>query len=147
MQRILSLVIFLLLFGCNGTRTKDNLKKESVAVENKILINDIWALTEMLGTPISEEIEKRPQLEFNSMENSFSGNNGCNQIMGNLKGLTNTDLQFATINETRMACKEMKLSSTFLTLLRETNQYKIAKLNLTLMDSNGKVLLLFKKID
>ncbi|WP_298793954.1 META domain-containing protein [uncultured Allomuricauda sp.] len=79
--------------------------------------------------------------------NSFSGNNGCNQIMGNLKGLTNTDLQFATINETRMACKEMKLSSTFLTLLRETNQYKITKLNLTLMDSNGKVLLLFKKID
>lgn len=88
-----------------------------------------------------------PFMEFvrRNYLNSFSGNNGCNQIMGNLKGLTNTDLQFATINETRMACKEMKLSNTFLTLLRETNQYKIAKLNLTLMDSNGKVLLLFKK--
>ncbi len=147
MHKILSLVIFILLFGCNDNTTKNNSKNENPPVENKISINDIWALTEMLGAPISKETEKRPQLEFNSTKNSFSGNNGCNQIMGHLKELTNTELEFATINETRMVCKEMKLASTFPGQLRETRQYTIVDLNLTLMDSDGKALLVFKKID
>ncbi|GAB5475671.1 MAG: hypothetical protein Mars2KO_37700 [Maribacter sp.] len=147
MPKILSLALLILLLRCNGKKTIATSKNENTPTENKILINEVWALTEMLGTPISDEMEKRPQLEFNSKASSFSGNNGCNQIMGNLKELTNTDVQFGMINETRMACKEMKLSSTFLSQLRETRHYKIADLNLTLTDSNGKVLLLFKKME
>ncbi len=114
MHKILSLALFLLLFGCNGNKTKDNSKSENTPIENKILINDIWTLTVMLESPISDDIEKRLQLEFNLKNNSFSGNNGCNQITGNLEKLTNTDLQFGPINETRMACREMKVASTFL---------------------------------
>lgn len=141
-QTILGLAVFFLFFNCN-----ENKSKENKPLENKMLINDIWVLTEISESSISDEIEKRPQLEFNSKENSFSGNNGCNQISGSLNKLTNIDLQFNVIRETRMACPDMKLSSAFQKLLHETRQYEIKDLSLILMDSQGKILLVFKKID
>ncbi len=147
MYKIASLALVVLLFGCNGLKTTENQKKGNTPSENKILINDVWALTEILEVPLSDDIAKRPQLEFNHKENSFSGNNSCNQITGNLKELTNTDMEFGIIKETKMACKEMKLASTFVQQLRNTRSYKVTNGNLHLLDADEKVLLRFKKID
>ncbi|KAA1244617.1 META domain-containing protein [Aquimarina sp. RZ0] len=119
----------------------------NVAAESKVLLNDIWSIIKINGEDYKDVAQKRSQLEFDYRENKFTGNDGCNQIFGNLKKLTNTHLEFDTIGATRMKCIEAKTSVHYQNLLRQIRYYKIENLTLSLIDIENKVLLVFKKID
>ncbi|WP_368668109.1 META domain-containing protein [Aquimarina sp. RZ0] len=107
----------------------------------------MWSIIKINGEDYKDVAQKRSQLEFDYRENKFTGNDGCNQIFGNLKKLTNTHLEFDTIGATRMKCIEAKTSVHYQNLLRQIRYYKIENLTLSLIDIENKVLLVFKKID
>ncbi|WP_298539089.1 META domain-containing protein [uncultured Aquimarina sp.] len=147
-KSILIYVVFaFILYSCQGTQGNNKSLEGNEAIQSKILLNDIWSMTKINGEDYKDVAQKRPQLEFNHRENKFTGNDGCNQIFGNLKRLTNTHLEFDAIGATRMKCIEAKTSVQYQNLLREIRYYKIENLTLSLLDTENKALMVFKKID
>ena len=134
---IFSILILGMVTSCN-TKNKDS----------KTLLNDIWVLETLDGQAISVDSQsERPQLEFNLAEKRFTGINGCNNIFGNIKEITNSKLILSDMASTRMACPDMELPNKFNQLFKDIRSYKIENLKLTLYGENNKELMQFKKVD
>ncbi len=130
---------FLLLQGCV-------MNNESIKVENKTRLNDIWALKKMTNESL-ENMRKPIAIEFDTKNNRFHGIDGCNRILGSFDKLTNSELTFGLIKKTMRACIDMKIPTAYVKYLEKVKAYKIDGLKLYLMDENHKVLLEFLKVD
>lgn len=111
-----------------------------------IALNDIWALKK-IRQQIPKKTSKQIVLEFNIKDKKFYGNDGCNQIFGALKRVTNTQIKFGLIAGTQMACKNMDISYEYVKGLENVRFYKRENLHLYLLDENKKEIFKFLKVD
>lgn len=140
--------LVLVTISCQNT-TKQNTtdSQEKVSTEAKVLLNDIWILHKIEDNAFAKATPKHPQLEFNSADTKFYGNDGCNRILGPLEQLTNTELVFGAMAGTKMRCPEMGEVQTYLARLKEVTHYRISNLELSLLDADKNILLVYRKGD
>lgn len=116
--------------------------------DEKMRLNDIWALKAMNGEAIdSDNFQKQPVLEIHLNDMKILGNDGCNTMFGAIEKLDNKNISFGTIGGTKMACPNMKLSSKYTSALGKTKTYKLDGLQLFFYDAEGNELLKFQKVD
>jgi len=114
--------------------------------EAKILLNDIWVAEVVDGTAVADQ-GKAPRLEINSSTLEVMGTDGCNSLSGKISVLSNTELVFAPLAVTRKMCLDMTIPDKFNEAILKVRSYKISNLKLTLLDEQGKVLVVLKKVD
>ena len=110
-------------------------------------LHDIWVLETLNGKEVSKEDFKKdlPQMEINTVANSFSGFAGCNRMNGKLffeQGI----LRFIDIVTTKMMCESNNKESEFMRALQKCTTFKIDNNRLTLSNPESELLIL-KKID
>lgn len=81
----------------------------------KYNLHDIWVLQSIDGANVAKS-EKQPYLEFNLKEGKVFGFLGCNEVSGNALFYKNA-VQFPTLIATKMACRNLKLEQSFLSVL------------------------------
>ena len=116
----------------------------SKEVDRSLRVNDIWVL-EKLGAIELED--KKPKMEISVVNNKITGKGFCNRLMGGLKKLTDTDIEFSEILGTRMACPSMDKENEYTKALNNTRHYIIKNNKLMLFDSNNSELLVYRKVD
>jgi len=114
-------------------------------------LNDIWALREINGEEINfRELNgnsKQPVLEINIAEKRYNGNDGCNNIFGDIKTLGKNKITFSKMAGTLMACPDMEMPELYKNALAGTAKYERKGLILTFMDAEGNEILKFRKVD
>lgn len=134
----------LFLFACS-TAEKSTMNEE---VKNDVnRLHDIWALQSIDGVKMPDNLSKHPTIEIYVSDKRVSGNDGCNNIGGNIKVLTENEIVFGVMFGTKMACPNMDFSRDYNKKLSETVSYSLKNLDLILFDINQKELLRFKKVD
>lgn len=101
-----------------------------------------WRLFEVEGKPfeMKESYFRHPSLIFYGDEGRFSGNAGCNNIMGSFE-LTGTDsLRLSQVGSTLMACPEMELERDFLRKIEAVETYRLGWDTLSLYGKPGEPL-------
>lgn len=86
-----------------------------------------WKIAEVNGEAISQTLEKKPFLNFDTAKKSLHGNAGCNMING---GFTSNDakensIKFPAVAATMMACPDMSVERKVLDALNEVNTFKV----------------------
>jgi heat shock protein HslJ len=119
----------------------NEISKES---DRSLRVNDIWVL-EKLGA--IELDDKKPQMEISVVRNKVMGKGFCNRLIGGIKKLTDTDLEFSEFMSTKMACPSMEKENEYTNALNNTRHYIIKNNKLMLFDSNNSELLVYRKID
>jgi heat shock protein HslJ len=123
----------------------------SEKIDNKIRLNDIWALKaiedEMIDISELSGFQKQTVLEIHLKEMKIYGNDGCNNMFGSIESLDEKNIVFGAVGGTKMACPNMELSSKYNSVLVETKTYKLDDLNLYFYDADGNELLKYQKVD
>ncbi len=157
-MRIILITLLLTMTACSS------LKKEKISVEQNEketivqqptkaskLLNDIWVLKEMpfeAKSVAGKVFQRLPQLEFNINNNSILGNDGCNQIFGDIAQLDDQQLVLGSVGGTKKLCPEtMEYTRKFRKALENTRFYKISNLELYLFNEQREELLRFRKVD
>jgi len=117
-------------------------------IDTHLKLHDIWALVSIKGDEINpEDFNKHPQLEINLTEKRVMGNDGCNNLIGEIKQVNSHQLEFNKLAGTKMACQNMQLADKISNPLNQVQTYHLNKLELTLFNSDGTELLRYKKVD
>jgi len=119
-------------------------KKEDI----RYSIHDIWILESIDGVTIDKNnIEITPQIELNVSKMKVMGSNGCNRISGSIKKISDKNLEFSSLMETRKMCAQMEIPMQFSSALNKTKFYKKENQILKLFDADMKELVSLKKVD
>lgn len=112
-------------------------------------LQDIWVATSLNGKELTFKDEKnRPRLEFQIAERKINGKGTCNTFFGDIKNVSETQLEINDkIGTTMMACPEMDTETAFFETLPKVKTYKIADNELQFFDADNNKVLQFKKID
>jgi len=103
--------------------------------KNEPLEGTMWKLSSMAGIPaeaIAAE-EDAFTLQFDAAETMAAGRTNCNRFFGRYE-LKGSELEFAEMGMTRMACPEMQYEDLFVKMLDEVDRYEIDGTTLTLYD-------------
>lgn len=114
--------------------------------EAKILLNDIW-VAEFIGGKSLANKAGLPQLEFHTTNLTVLGTDGCNSFRAKLLKLNNTEIIISPPLGTKKMCADMDVANQFNQEIIKVRKYKIAKLKLTLLDEQGKVVMILRKVD
>jgi heat shock protein HslJ len=121
----------------------------SQEADRTLRLTDIWKIIEMgeIKNPMARE--KALTMEINVPERRVFGFSGCNTFRGGIAKITEKELLFGNLASTMMACgdQENKLERLMGELLSATKSYKIENRNLSLMDEEGKLLMVLLKVD
>ncbi|GAA4292086.1 DUF4377 domain-containing protein [Aestuariibaculum suncheonense] len=112
----------------------------------KMALNDIWSVTAIHGSAISNS-RQTPNLEINISKMQISGTDGCNNFTGAIKNITARNISFGPIAATRKMCPDMTIPSNFHKALNSSVSYKQDNLTLSFFDDNGSETLTLKKVD
>lgn len=113
----------------------------------KILTSSRWELIQpMDGSTTGINPELRPALQFEANTQRFSGNDGCNRMVGSYQA-DMTSLKFGQVAGTRMACipGNDAVSRKFSEALTRTATYRLESNYLILLDASGDKLLTLRK--
>lgn len=116
----------------------------SKEIDRSLRVNDMWVLESLTGVELGEIY---PQIEINIAKNKLMGKGFCNRIMGSIKKITDTELEFGDILSTRMACPEMGKEAKYTEALNNTKFYTIENNRLSLFGADNNELVVFRKID
>lgn len=109
---------------------------------------NVWELHSLHGVDYSNETsQKHPTLQIGRQNTSFSGNDGCNNILGGIEILTDTDLKFGILASTKMMCEDMRITNAFGQALSKVEYYMLKELKLTLQDKDHNELMVLRKVD
>ena len=144
-------LVLLLISACNDNNNKSSVtdesnKKDSLSVStHEILGNTKWVLIEIDGLEIDPDSSssKVPHLIFDISEMHFSGNMGCNQIMGGFEANDGT-FNFNQVASTKMLCPDMEIEDTFSSLYENVTSYTFESDRLVLQDIDMKAVFVFK---
>lgn len=91
-------------------------------------------------------IQNRPYLRFNQRDQRFSGNDGCNQIMGTYQ-VTANRLKLSALTSTRRTCLsgDDLNNGGFVQILSAIQSYQLEQDRLLLLDDQQQVRLIFSK--
>ncbi len=85
-----------------------------------------WQLVELRGNPVlAADNGKIPTLEFNAVEGSLAGNDGCNQVMGGYTLNEGNRISFGQMAGTLMACPDMQTPEAFRSTLEMVDNYTV----------------------
>ena len=76
-------------------------------------------------------------------EEKVSGNNGCNNYFSTVINIDEKSLEFSHFGETRMMCRDMKISDTFRLLVSKIETYSGDSKTLTFFNVEGEKIFLF----
>lgn len=116
-------------------------------VDARLSIHDIWVLESIAGVLIEKNNINTSQIELNITEMKVIGSNGCNRISGSIRKLSDTNIEFSPLMETRKMCPQMEIPMQFSTALTKTKFYKKENLTLSFFDSDMNQLISLKKVD
>ena len=102
-----------------------------------------WVLTELSGTAIGEDQEAT--LRFHPVDGQVNGSASCNRYFGPYRQEGSRLTIGPRLGATRMACPEMSLEATFLTLLPQTVGYHRDPDGLTLLGEKEERLAHFRE--
>lgn len=115
-------------------------KKAAVAES----IDGNWKITEIDGEKVAD-VEKTPELTFNTTENRVNGNAGCNNFFGSFT-YKDGALKFAdNMGATRMMCRNMKFEDKALQSFPKVVKAAKKGHQLLLQDAAGKTLFVLEK--
>ncbi len=116
--------------------------------DSKWRLNNIWALVAINGKTITvPEGSKKPNLRIQLADMGFSGNDGCNQMMGKIRNVTGNKIEFYELATTMMVCEDMTTPRAFSEALMQSKIYQIKNSELTLFSADKKELLRLSKVD
>ncbi len=127
-MRIFTIIVGLFLIGCSVKEVKN------------MNLEQMWILQKMQSKTL--QVKKGMNIKFNLKESSFYGNDGCNNIFGQVE-ISKEKLAFKNINSTLMACEDMEVSNKFVNLLEKTVSYKVSEDRLYFYDKDKNILLEF----
>lgn len=133
---IFSFLSFLLMMSCSSS----NVPKQSAKTNFE---NTKWILFQMDGKEFSSE--NQTYIQFNSIDSKVNGSAACNNFFGTYKK-NGSSLTFNPLASTKKACPEMEKETSFMNTLQNTAYFKIKGNVMTITDSNGKVILVFKTL-
>jgi heat shock protein HslJ len=112
------------------------LKKEKINITEKY-----WKLQELNGKPLTAVAgrEKDPFILLKAAGNSFSGNGGCNTLLGKYEFGDNNKIAFSGLVTTMMACPDLETEQALRDALESTDHYVISGDILRLEDANKRL--------
>jgi len=114
----------------------------------RLVIHDIWVLESIGGVVIDKNnIDIIPQIELNITEMKIFGSNGCNRISGAIKKVSDKNIEFSPLMETRKMCPNMEIPMQFSSALAKTKFYAKEQQYLKLFDADMIQLIALKKVD
>ena len=123
-------------------------KKEQTQNADITQLHQTWALQSINGEEYANDVlQKHPTLEIFVAEKRVAGNDGCNQIFGEIAILTDIDLKFGMLAGTKMICTDMKMPNAFGKALGTVEHYALNDLKLTLEDKDHNELMVLRKVD
>lgn len=133
-------------------RQKDTVYKLVEVVEMEpdmtLRLHDVWALqsigTEAYQTPRGGE---EPYMEINLTAGRIQGKAPCNQFFGKVAAFGQNSVRFEHIGSTKMACPQLRQENLLLEALHWSRTYTIENNRLTLFNAQGKVVVVFRKVD
>ncbi|MCW9707479.1 copper resistance protein NlpE N-terminal domain-containing protein [Fodinibius salsisoli] len=110
-------------------------------INDRYSLHDFWTLHALKGKEVSKQdsLRKVPDLQFDLKNNKVYGNNGCNQINGNLVTVTDDSLSFGQMISTKMACPG-DMEARFMDALQQVNSYTIEQGQLLLLSDNDTLM-------
>lgn len=125
------------IVGCNTI--PDQQQQQNV----ELLQKHNWKLSQIGATEIDLKNKARPSLVLNAANQSVSGSDGCNRLVGSYQ-IKDQQIQFQNMVSTRMLCADnMKQVEQFNQALSKVKAYQVYGSTLRLLDRHGNVLLLF----
>ena len=130
-------VLVLSMSACRNTRqlsvsNANNAITSQVGVDQN-LVEKYWKLLELNGNPITPANNaKEVHIIFHTEGNRFSGDAGCNRIMGSYQTKENNKLVLSPAATTMMMCINMEIENSFLKALEMVDSYSVQNDTLTL---------------
>jgi heat shock protein HslJ len=93
--------------------------------------------------PSSGDTPVKKEIKLNLAENGkFSGNDGCNSLMGNFTSGKGRKIQFSHITSTLMMCRQevMSQSRAMMSIFKNVSKYKVTDTSLLLLTENKEML-------
>jgi heat shock protein HslJ len=112
----------------------------------KLRLNDIWVATHIENKELSR-VEPMPQIELSLKTMQLMGTDGCNNIRGSIKTLTDDAISFGPLLGTKKLCPNMTTPNAFNTAFEGVTSYKLDQLQLMFFDNANKEVIRFKKVD
>ncbi len=141
---IMLLLIVVVTVSCSSQRkvqtSRSNLKK----IENEITGKN-WNLVEMNGSAVKPD-GSEPYIRFNRVDNSVSGNTGCNSFFGNFVLSEENKIKFSPLASTKIACMGKNPEEEYLNALSKTESYSIGANELIFKDISGNFVLKFQAV-
>lgn len=107
-------------------------------------IDGNWTILEVDGEKVAD-VEKTPEITFNTKENRVNGNAGCNNFFGSIN-YAGGKLKFGDdMGATRMMCKNMKFEDKALQSFPKVAKATRKGDRLLLQDESGKNLFVLEK--
>jgi heat shock protein HslJ len=125
--------------------SQDTGPSESPSPEVARLFEVKWRLTEIRGVAVRTN---NPYITFGRAAKIFSGNGGCNQIVGRFE-VDGTSLTFSHLVGTRLACPDsdaQQIETDFIKVLEQTTTFRLQDDVLRLYDLDS-LMLVFQPID
>jgi len=136
--------------NCNTTKKGDTESKDLQPSIESDLLEGKWQLIQMtnLNVDFSQYDSAIPILVINKDSMKISGNDGCNEILGDLVLSNEDSVQFKSIGRTKIGCNLNKdYDDQFRSSLESTASFRILNDVLTVFDINQNRLLDFKRIN
>lgn len=104
-----------------------------------------WTVSEV-NSIAKEDLSNYPKTPFIKIEEEkVSGTNGCNNYFSSINLIDEKSLEFSPFGETKMMCRDMKISDAFSLSLSKIKTYIVDEETLTLFNSKGEKVLVFTK--
>ena len=124
-----------------GSSSKD--KKIKSDFINKI--QGTWTVFKIKNITKEDLLNNKKSPFIKIEDKRVSGNNGCNNYFSSIINIDKKSLTFSPFGETRMMCRDMKISDTFSLLLSKIETYTVTKETLTFINAKGEKVLIFTK--
>lgn len=111
------------------------LSKDKVSILEKY-----WRLVELNGKPIADVAgrTKEPFIMFKAGTPSFSGNGGCNTLLGKYELGNNNKIGFSNLVTTMMSCPDLDTEQALRDALESTDHFIVTEEFLKLEDANKR---------
>ena len=124
---ILSAVVLIFCLNACGSTRKVNTE----------LAGKYWKLVELNGNSVAaEQTIKAPHIVLDMSNYKFSGNAGCNTIVGSFQLGTPNKITFSQVIATRMMCLNMEMEDQLLKIFDAIDGYAIDGDTLIFMDAS-----------
>lgn len=132
--------------GSDAAQNLELVKVSEADVKATPLQDSYWRLVQLNGEQvISAKLPNEPHLLLSSAGRRASGSTGCNRILAGY-ALVGSGIHFTGLGSSRMACPDggAAIEQTFLDALLKTKRWKLEANQLSLLDAQRKLLMVFR---